>query len=263
MLKVLFLGEIIGIPTVRKLKKCISQINEQHQFDLIIANADGASDGYGLLSDTAKQIRYAGVNIITGGDFIFNKKDAGDLLDHKNFVLRPYNLPPTAYGRGYLYVPVKNDQRVGILNLLGRTNFNKIFAHDPFYSALTVVEKLKETVSTIIVDFHGGTTSEIQAMHWHLAGKVSLVIGTHLRVLTADERILNDYTGIITGAGFCGAANSIYGLSPEIEIKKIRTGQFSYSKIEKGEITLQGIIAEIDETSGKTESIQRINQSFT
>jgi metallophosphoesterase (TIGR00282 family) len=255
MIKVLFLGEIIGIPTVKELKKSLKNIIAENGIDLCIANADGASDGYGLLSDTAYQIHGAGVNVITSGDYIFNKKDIKEFLGKSSFTLRPFNLPKESSGRGYLITKVKNDVPVAVVNILGRTNFNKIFANDPFYGIDKVLEKIKEVTNNIIVDFHGGTTSEIQAMYWYLNGKVSFVAGTHQRILTTDNRILDGGTAAITGTGYCGGFYSVSGLSPETEIRKIKTGQFTYSKIVNEDICFQGVIVGIDETTGKAQSI--------
>jgi 2',3'-cyclic-nucleotide 2'-phosphodiesterase len=255
VIRILFLGEIVGIPTVKELRKNLKKIITDNNIDLVIANADGASDGYGLLADTAYQIHSSGVDIITSGDFIFNKKDIKDFLAKANFILRAYNLPKDSAGRGYLIYNAKNDSKIAVVNLLGRTNFNKIFPNDPFALIDIVLEKLHDITPNIIVDFHGGTTSEIQAMQWHLAGDVSLVAGSHLRVLTTDNRIIKEKTAVITGLGFCGGLNSIGGLSPETEIKKIKSGQFAYSKIANENIIFQGILTEIDETNGKSLSI--------
>jgi 2',3'-cyclic-nucleotide 2'-phosphodiesterase len=263
MLRILVLGEIIGIPTVREIKKSLKKIVTDNQIDFVIANADGASDGYGLLSDTAYQIHNAGVNVITSGDFIFNKKDMKEFLGKSNFILRPFNLPKDSSGRGFLITKVKEDSSIAVVNILGRTNFNKIFANDPFFSIDKAIEKIKEITNNIIIDFHGGTTSEIQAMHWYLNGKVSAVVGTHQRILTTDNRILDGGTAVVTGTGYCGGSFSISGLSPETEIKKIKSGQFTYSKIVTEEICVQGLIIELDENTGKSISINLFNQKIT
>ena len=155
---------------------------------------------------------------------------------------------------------MQNGTQLAIISLLGRTNFNKIFPNDPFFTVDKLLEKVKEVTNNIVVDFHGGTTSEIQSMQWYLAGKVSFVAGTHLRVLTSDNRIIEDGTAVITGTGFCGGHYSVSGLSPETEIKKIKTGQFVYSKVSDEKITIQGTIVEIDETTGKATSIELFNK---
>jgi 2',3'-cyclic-nucleotide 2'-phosphodiesterase len=259
MLKVLFLGEIVGMPAISFIKKNLPLITEKYKIDFTIANGDGASDGYGILKNSAYQLNKAGINILTTGDFVFNKKDAHELLSFP-FVLKPYNLPQAFGGNGYTVVKVK-DFSIGIINILGRINFSKVFASCPFYSVGKAVEKIKEKTNIIIVDFHGGATSEIQAMQWHLAGKVSIVAGTNLRVLTSDARIIEDKTAIITGLGFCGGEKSVAGFEPEIEISKIKTGQFFYSKAASQDIRLQGIIVEIDEATGAAKKIELFNSN--
>ena len=254
MIKVLFLGEIIGIPTVKLLKKNLKKIKEELGINFVIANADGASDGYGILNDTAYQIKNSGVDIITTGDFIFNKKDIKDTLTKSSFLLRPYNLPTKSAGRGIFLYKLSENISIGVVNILGRINFNKIFASDPYSSVDNAIEKLKDQTNIIIVDYHGGATSEIQSMYWYLSGRVSAVLGTHLRVLTSDNRVIKD-TAVITGTGFCGGNPGINGMSCETEIKKIKTGQFVYSKIISENVILQGVTIDIDEVSGKATSI--------
>ena len=121
---------------------------------------------------------------------------------------------------------------------------------------------MKDNVNSIIIDFHGGTTSELQSLQWLLAGKVSAVLGTHARVLTADSRILNNHTAIITGLGICGSPYSIAGFTPDVEILKIKSGRFSYSKIEKENLVIQGVLLDIDEVSGIAKSITPINKAL-
>ncbi len=261
MIKILFLGEIIGIPTVKKIEIKLRKIIEDNKINIVIANADGASDGYGILKKTAYDLFNSGINIITGGDFIFNKKDVRDLLKAP-FMLKPYNLPNALGGKG-ISIYNFNNIKIGIINILGRININKIFASDPFYSIDKALEKIDQSVKTIIVDFHGGTTSEIQAMHWHLSGRVSLVVGSHLKVLTSDNRIINNRTGIISGIGFCGTYYSIGGLKIDNEIKKVRYGQFLYSQIEKETIVeLQGIVSDFDENTGECKSIDLFKEKI-
>ena len=204
MIRILVLGEIIGISTTKEIKKHLRKIIQDEKIDFTTANVDGASDGYGVLADTAYHLHNSGIDVLTGGDFIFNKKDIKEFLGKFPRILRPYNLPKETVGRGFMVTQLESGKKIGIINLLGRTNFQKIFANDPFYVIESAIEKMKESTNIILVDFHGGTTSEIQAMHWYLKGKVSLVLGTHLRVLTTDRRIIGDHTGVITGTGYGG-----------------------------------------------------------
>lgn len=254
MFRVLFLGETVGFTTVKLLRKYLKDIKTENNIDFVIANANGASDGFGLLPETAYFIKKAGVDIMTSGDLVFNKKDIADVLTKTSFLLRPYNLPQKVPGKGIYAVNVNEDLSVGVVNIMGRININKILASDPFVSVDNAIERLSQKCKIIIVDFHGGTTSEIQSMQWYLAGRVSAVIGTHLKVLTSDNRIIKD-TAVLTGAGFCGGSLSIMGLAPSIEAAKIKTGRFIYSKVVGENIVLQGAIIEIDETTGKAVNI--------
>ena len=167
MLRMLFLGEIIGIPTIKRIEKKLKGIINDYKIDFTIANADGASDGYGILSKSANNLYNSGINVITTGDYVYNKKDVRYLLQSP-FLLRPYNLPGSLGGKGFLILELDNNIKIGIINILGRVNFNKIYAMDPFYSVNQALERMRNETNIILVDFHGGTTSEIQAMHWHL-----------------------------------------------------------------------------------------------
>ncbi len=257
--RILFLGEVVGIPTVKAMGKKLFEIINKNRIDFTMANCDGASDGYGLLKNTAYELNQKGIDAITTGECVFNKKDVKELL-RAPFLLRPYNLPNAHGGKGYYIFTLGNGIKIGIVNILGRANFTKIFPMDPFYSTIKAVEKIEEEVKIIIVDFHGATTSEIQALQWHLAGRVSLAAGTHMRVLTADNRILKNKTAVITCNGFCGGYYSIGGLEKDIEIQKIKHGIFSYSKVERNNVVLQGIIAEIDENTGTAVSIELFSE---
>ena len=261
MIRVLFLGEIIGIPTTKVLKKRLPEVKEKYGIDFTIANCDGASDGFGVLMNTLYHLHLFGIDIITTGEHIYNKKDTREGLSKFGYSLRAYNLPKDREntGKGYTIVNVKN-KNIAIINLLGRTNIQKIFVLDPFYAIEKFLQKTNKNIDMIIVDFHGGTTSEIQSMHWYLVDRVNLVVGTHLRILTTDNRIIGNKTGVITGNGFCGVKNSCFGLSIDIETKKIKTGQFSYSKVPEGDIGIQGIIVDLDEETNKTLSVELLQE---
>ena len=262
-MKVLFLGEVVGIPIVRALKKKIRMIKSYYEAYFIFCNADGASDGYGVLAETASELLNSGFDCLTSGDLIYNKRNIKDFIGY-NALLRPYNLPPSSPGRGYKIFTLSSGKKLAIVSLLGRNNFNKIFAGDPYHIEETLLSHLaKDNISLIVIDFHGGTTSEIQSLQWLLAGKVSAVLGTHARVLTADSRILNSHTAVITGLGICGSSYSIAGFAPDVEILKIKSGRFSYSKIDKDNIVIQGVLLDIDETMGKAKSIVSINKALS
>jgi len=257
MIRILFLGEIIGIPTTKELKKRLPEIKTKYNVDFVIANCDGASDGFGVLMNTLRYVHNSGVDIITTGEHIHNKKDTKEGLSKFNYCLRAYNLPKDQekIGRGYTIVKIK-DKNAAIINLLGRINIQKLFVLDPFFAIEKFFKKIGKNIDIVIVDFHGGTTSEIQSMHWYLLDRAHIVVGTHLRILTTDNRVIGNKTGVVTGNGFCGVKNSCFGLSVDIEIKKIRTGQFSYSKVPEGDIFFQGIIADFDEETNKTISVE-------
>lgn len=259
LLKILFLGEIIGSHTVKTLVKKIKHIREEWEVDCVIANADGASDGYGILAQTAYTLLNGGIDIVTTGDLAFNKKNIAPFFNEHPLLIRPYNFGARSPGNGYVVYSLPNGEKVAVLSLIGRTNFPKTFANDPYEALHRALERIRVKTKNIILDFHAGTTSEAQGMHWVAAGKVSAVLGTNLRVLTSDNRIIENRTAVITNTGFCGSSYGITGFEPETEIKKMSTGRFCYSRIIKESVQIQGCIVEIDSATGIAQSIDLIN----
>lgn len=259
MIKVVVLGEIVGLPVVKALRKKAQSIKEFYDADLMIGNADGASDGYGILAETVLELMDMGFDYLTSGDLVFNKRNVKDALYGAN-IIRPYNLPLGTPGKGYTIHTLANGNKIAIMSLLGRNGFTKIFATDPYIVDDMITNKILKITPNVIVDFHGGTTSEIQSIHWLLSGISSVVVGTHPRVLTADARIIEEHTAVITGNGCCAGKFSIGGLSADVEALKIKSGRFAYSKIDKEEVMIQGVCITIDDNTGKAMNIETINK---
>jgi metallophosphoesterase (TIGR00282 family) len=261
-LKICFLGEIIGIPTVKALRGALGELRDELGLDAVIANGDGAGDGFGILGNLATQLNNSGVDMVTCGDYVFNKRNIFHTLKTASYILRPFNLPRTNPGRGFGTFKTVSGVTVGVINILGRTGFYKIYADDPFRSVDFAIEKLSSEADVIVVDFHGGTTSEIQAFAWYCAGRVSMMCGTHLRVLTSDNRVIKNKTAVITGTGYCGGYYSVGGLAPSPEISKIKTGRFAYSSVVTDRINVQGVIVNIDPSDGRAVSIDLLQREI-
>ncbi len=257
MIKVLYFGDIVGRAGRQAIGTFISNKKDQISPDLVIANADNVSAGKGPTIKAYEELEEMGVDVMTGGDHIWDYKEAVDILTKKNSkLIRPYNYPEVCPGKGSIEVSVRG-ANVVISSMLGRT-WTKEGLESPFYKTDELLEKIKTKV--VIMDFHAEATSEKYAYGWDFAGKISAVVGSHTHVQTADAQILKNYTGYITDAGFCGPKESVIGVVPEESIKMFRTGIKSTLGIAKGDIQINALLLEIDEKTGATTSISTINE---
>lgn len=253
-ISVLFLGDIIGRPGRKVLKRCLPSFIEKHSPSVVIANGENAAGGIGITEEIGREL-LAQVDVLTSGNHIFDKKEAESYLDREPRLLRPANYPSPNPGKGTYVFESNEGKKVGILNLQGRVFMESIDC--PFRVADEELKRLKEITSVIIVDFHAEATSEKQAMGWYLDGKVSAVIGTHTHVTTADERILPQGTAFITDVGMVGGLDSVIGIRSELAIRRFLTGRPHRLEPAKTGLFFSGVFIEVDELSGKALSIKR------
>jgi metallophosphoesterase (TIGR00282 family) len=257
-LRVLFIGEIVGKCGVFCVKKLLQKIKKQYAIDMVIANADGATGGFGIGKNHAIYLHKLGINIITGGECIYYKRDMAEYINDAPYILRAANYPKENPGRGWL-IYGKDGRKVAVISLLGLAGFNRVHLSNPFQLATHLVERIQKETNCIIIDFHATTTSEKYAMFYHMSGKVSAIIGTHSKVATADEAIFKGTTAVICDAGRTGSLNSVGGLDPEVEVRKFLTQIPEYSKTKCENLELQGVVIEIDD-NGTATYIKRIKQ---
>jgi len=255
-LRVLFIGEIVGSPGVFCVKSLLAGFKKEKRIDFVIANADGATGGFGIGKNHAVYLHKIGIDVLTSGECIYYKLDMVPYLSRASYVLRAANYPYGNPGRGWLINTVSG-QKIGVINLLGQSGFNRIHLNNPLLLLPELLNRIEAETSTIIIDFHASTTAEKYAMFYHMDGKVSAVLGTHTKVLTADERVLPGGTAIISGTGRTGSQNSVGGFEPEVEIRKFITQIHENSKVSWEGLELQGVILEIGD-KGKASSIERI-----
>lgn len=253
-MRILFIGDIVGNPARDFLKRALPIIREENSLDFIIANGENAAGGSSISLDTAKDIFYAGVDVITTGDHVFKKKEAKEAIE-KLDIVRPLNYGPYALGRGYLIKENSKGQKIGVINLLGRVFMQPIDC--PFKAVRDILEEVKIKAKIIIVDVHAEATSEKLALGHFLAGKVSAVFGTHTHIPTADERIIDNYTAYITDVGMTGSCDSILGRDKYQIIERFITNMPVRFNLSEGDVRIQGAIVEIDEESAKALSIKR------
>jgi 2',3'-cyclic-nucleotide 2'-phosphodiesterase len=257
--KLLFIGDIIGKPGREALSRELHRIVDRHRVDLVIANGENAAGGFGLTAETAQELFKCGVQMITSGNHIWDKKDALEYIKREERIVRPANYPEGTPGRGATVVRTPGGVKIGILNLEGRVFMNNLDC--PFRCADREVAKLKEETQIIFVDFHAEATSEKISLGWHLDGRVSAVVGTHTHVQTADERILTAGTAFLTDAGMTGAFDSVIGVRKEDAIEKFITQRPAKFEVAKKDIRINAVVIEVDEKSGLALSIERINQA--
>lgn len=255
--KLLFIGDVIGKPGREALSRELHRIVDRHMVDLVIANGENAAGGFGLTEETAQDLFKCGVQMITSGNHIWDKKDALEYIKREDRIVRPANYPEGTPGKGTTIVKTPGGVKVGILNLEGRVFMNNLDC--PFRCADKEVAKLKEETPIVFVDFHAEATSEKVSLGWYLDGRVAAVIGTHTHVQTADERILTAGTAYMTDAGMTGSFDSVIGVKKEEAILKFVTQRPSKFEVAKKDIRINGVLIEVDEKTGLALNIERLN----
>jgi hypothetical protein len=258
-LTVLCIGDVFGEPGRRALATFLSRLRSEYDVDLVIANVENAAAGFGLTPALGRAFFEAGVDVMTSGNHIWDRKEILGYIVKENLLLRPANYPAGTPGVGSIVVKA-GAHRVGVLNLQGRTFMAPIDC--PFARADDELPRLRAETPAIVVDMHAEATSEKQAMGWYLDGRASAVVGTHSHVQTADERILPRGTAYVTDLGLTGPIDSVIGVEPELAIQRFRTGMPSRFEPARGRARLQGAAIRIDPESGRALSIERIQRDL-
>ena len=257
-MKTLVLGEVVGRAGFTAVKNGLKTIKD---IDVVIANGEGISNGYGITKLNAINLMKCGVDVITCGEKTFYKKDMLDFIKETSKVLRPYNYPiADTVGKGIKFIKI-GETNIAIINILGVQDMHPIL-NNPFTALDYTLNKIKETCPVVIVIFHASASAEKQTMFHYLDGKVTAVIGTHTKVLTADSVVSEKHTAYITDNGRCGSTLSVGGFDAENEIKKQRTNLPVRSKECFDDVELQGVIVEFNE-KGEALSISPIKQSVS
>ena len=253
-MRILMIGDIVGRPGRRAVRTLLPGLRAFHSIDLVVANAENASGGFGLTSETAQELLSQGVDVLTSGNHIWDQKEIVPHLEGELPVLRPLNYPPGAPGKGYL---LRDD--VLIVNLLGRTFMQAVDC--PFRIMDRLLAELDPLPKMIVVDFHAEATSEEGAMGWYLDGRVSAVLGTHTHVGTVDARVLPQGTAFITDVGMVGTMNSVIGSNTEDVLFRFLTQQPRRLNVATGgPLRFNSVLVEVDSTTGTALSIQRVDQ---
>jgi 2',3'-cyclic-nucleotide 2'-phosphodiesterase len=257
-LRVLFIGEIVGKSGVWVVKELLPKVRQEHSIDFVIADGEGATGGFGIGKNHAVYLHKLGIDAITTGECSYYKKDIVEHFKRAPYMIRPANYPPKNPGRGWM-VFEKNERKIAVMSLLGVAGFKKVHLKNPFSLLPKLLESIAPETNAVILDFHAVTTAEKATMFALADGKLTAVIGTHTKGLTADEHVLPGGTAVITDAGRTGSLESVAGLDPEIEIRKLTSLVHEYSKEAWAMLELQGVIIEVGD-DGKAVSIERIRE---
>ncbi len=261
MIRLLFLGDIVGEPGRRAVAAAVPVFLKEKGVDFVVVNGENAAGGRGITGKITIDLLRAGVAVITTGDHVWDQKETALFIGSEPRLLRPLNYPATAPGEGSVILETAKG-KIGVINLQCRT-----FMHPPLDNPFTCVEaevaRMREETPVIFVDVHGETTSEKIALARFLDGKVSAVVGTHTHVQTADEQIFPGGTAFLCDAGMCGPSDSVLGRDPTAIIRRFTHSLPVTFPIAHGPVHLCGALIEIDPVTGRAHSIERLRQLGT
>ena len=263
-MKVLCVGDIVGKPGRAALFGLLGGLKKKHDLDFVIVNGENAAGGAGITGRMAKAFLHEGVDVVTLGDHTWDRSDITEFLDRTDKIIRPANFPDekATPGAGFTVKETAGGVKVGVLNLLGRT-FMRHQVDCPFRKAKEIIDKLKsEGVKVIVLDMHAETTSEKVAIGKYLDGDLSLIFGTHTHIQTADEHVSKKGTAYITDVGMSGPYDSVIGQNKKVIVERFLTALPKRFSVAKGDVRLCGVVADIDEKTGRARHIERIQEAF-
>ncbi|MBC8536084.1 TIGR00282 family metallophosphoesterase [Feifania hominis] len=253
---IMMIGDVVGRRSVEFLASHLWNIRKLHGIDLVVANGENASIGNGLLPADAQDLFAAGVDVITSGNHIWNRRQLYEMLDDSECLLRPHNYPPQNPGRGYCHVRTPKGT-VMVINLQGTVYMESL--ENPFETAQRLLEEKRGDANVVLVDFHAEATSEKRALAEYLDGRITALVGTHTHVATADERVLSGGTAFLTDLGMTGPRDSVLGVDKKAVIKKFLDRTPVRFEQADGPIQMDAAIITADEKTGLASAIERFH----
>ena len=250
------IGDVVSKPGRLAVLERIQDLREQNRIDLAIMNAENLAGGFSVTPSLCDQLFSSGIDVMTSGNHIFDKREAIDYIGKQPRLIRPANYPPNTPGKG-IWVGEKNGVGIAVINLMGRVFMPP--ADDPFRIVDTMLESLTSNTTIKLVDMHAEATSEKVAMGWYLDGRVSAVVGTHTHVQTADERILPQGTAYLSDLGMTGSYAGVIGMSKSDVIARFTTVIARRAEHSSGDIRICAAVIDVDDDTGKAREIQRLN----
>jgi len=254
----LFLGDIVGQPGRRAVRELLPRLRAEHAVSVVVANGENSAGGSGITPKTAEEIFAAGVDVITSGDHLWDQKEVTGLLESEPRFLRPLNYPPGTPGQGGRVFRLDGQPPFAVVNVQGRVFMAAL--EDPFRLLQSEIPRLRRETPVILVDVHAEATSEKIALARMLDGQVSAVIGTHTHVQTADARVLTGGTAFMTDVGMCGPWDSVIGVKKELVLERFLSQRPVQFEPARRDVWLQGAIVDIDDSTGKARSIERVQE---
>lgn len=256
-MNLLMIGDIVGKPGRKIVKEMTKELIKHYGVDVVVANGENAAGGNGITKEIMMELLESGVDFLTLGNHVWDKKEILSFIDETDKLIRPANYPAGTPGKGYSIIETKSKEKLAVISLCGRVFLSPLEC--PFRMIDTLVAEIKTSTSNILIDFHAEATSEKVAFGWYVDGKVSAVCGTHTHVQTADARILPKGTAYITDVGMTGPRDSVLGVKKEVIINKFITQLPARFEVASGVAQLNGVIIEIDNT-GKAKNIKNIQK---
>ena len=259
-MKILFIGDIVGEPGRRAIEELLPGLKKANDLELVIGTAENVAGGSGVTPSLADELFDPGLDVITSGDHIWKRREIIERIESDHRILRPANYPAGAPGVGSTVIRSESGIDVGVINLIGRVFMQALEC--PFRVAREEVDKIKNKTRIIIVDMHAEATSEKIALGWYLDGQVSAIVGTHTHVQTADEKILPGGTAFLCDAGMTGPLDGVIGRKKEQILNRFLTSMPTKFEMAEGDVHLQGAIIDVDEKTGRANSIKRIQKKL-
>ncbi len=257
-MRILIIGDVVAKPGRVAVLERVQDLREQHEIDLTIMNAENLAGGFSVTPSLCEQLFASGIDVMTSGNHIFDKKEAIDYIGKQPRLIRPANYPPNTPGNGFWTGEIRGI-RVAVVNLMGRVFMPP--SDDPFRIADHVLESLTTETKVRIVDMHAEATSEKVAMGWYLDGRVSAVVGTHTHVQTADERILPQGTAYLSDIGMTGSYSGVIGMNKADVIARFTTATARRAEHSSGQVRICAAVVNVDESTGQAMEIRRLNLS--
>ena len=257
-MNVLFIADIFGSPGRRAVRDLLPELVSSMGIDFLIANVENAAAGFGVTKDILTELKAAGVECMTSGNHIWDRREALPLLDQEPLLLRPHNFPPGVPGCGAKLFRTRAGVPVGVVNLMGR-----VFMTDtdcPFRTADAVLQTMRGQAKVIFVDFHAEATAEKIALCWYLDGRVSAVIGTHTHIPTADATILPKGTAYLTDVGMTGPFDSVIGVDKSQVLERFLTGRNVRFHPAEMDVRLYAVVLSVDPATGRASAMERIEE---
>jgi hypothetical protein len=255
-MKILMIGDVVARPGRLAVLERIQDLREQYDIDFVVMNAENVAGGFSITPRLADELFASGIDVMTSGNHIYDKREVIPYIERQPRLLRPANYPPGSPGKG-LWTGEVRGVSVAVINLIGRVFMPP--ADDPFRSADELVNSLPQDVKIRLVDMHGEATSEKSAMGWYLDGRVSAVVGTHTHVPTADERILPNGTAYLTDIGMTGSYAGVIGMDRKDVIARFTSAINKRAEHSTGDVRICAALLDIDETTGQAREISRLS----